>query len=249
MQVSFNLNLPPVHAAGGYNFLWDYLLERAQGSHPEGVDPRSAGFLTFCLQHSPKSKGQMMQDLYVLFRLPKTNGFFVEFGATNGLTINNTYLLETTMSWSGVVAEPFPVWHDALRSNRKCKVETRCVWSKTSEDLDFVAFTETPELATLNNFVHADHHDTKRLTNSSIFRVQTISLNDLLAESGAPKHLDYLSVDTEGSEFEILQSLDTARWLARIITVEHNYVQEARNRIHHLLSRWGYVREFEAFSK
>jgi FkbM family methyltransferase len=189
----------------------------------------------------------MMQDLYVLFRLPKTNGFFVEFGATNGLTINNTYLLETTMSWSGVVAEPFPVWHDALRSNRKCKVETRCVWSKTSED--FVAFTETPELATLNNFVHADHHDTKRLTNSSIFRVQTISLNDLLAESGAPKHLDYLSVDTEGSEFEILQSLDTARWLARIITVEHNYVQEARNRIHHLLSRWGYVREFEAFSK
>lgn len=249
MQVNLIWDLPPVHAPAGYTFLWDYLLDSGRKGKPGGVDPRAAGFLAFCLQHSAKSKAQIMQDLYVLFRLPKTNGFFVEFGASDGITINNTYLLENTMSWSGVVAEPFPVWHAALLANRKCKVETRCVWNKTGEELDFVACAETPELATLNRFLHADLHDTKRSINSSICQVKTISLNDLLAESDAPKHFDYLSVDTEGSEFDILQSLDTARWLPRIITVEHNYVAEARNRVNQLLTGWGYVRELEAFSQ
>jgi hypothetical protein len=108
MHVSLNLSLPPLHAPSGYNFIWDYLLESGRGSTPEGVDARAASFLAFCLQYSSKSKAQMMQDIYVLFRLPKTNGFFVEFGGTDGITINNTYLLENTMSWSGVVAEPFP---------------------------------------------------------------------------------------------------------------------------------------------
>jgi hypothetical protein len=68
-----------------------------------------------------------------------------------------------------------------------------------------------------------------------------VSLNDLLHQHAAPARFEYLSIDTEGSEFDILQSLDFARFRPRIITVEHNY-SPARNRILALLQGQGYRR-------
>ena len=53
-------------------------------------------------------------------------------------------------------------------------------------------------------------------------KVETISLNDLLKKFNAPKYIDYLSIDTEGSEFEILSSLDFSKYIS-VITCEHNY--------------------------
>src|ERR1022692_367696 len=64
-------------------------------------------YTSLLLRHLRKSRSQLRQDLFVLSELCfKTNGFFVEFGATNGVDLNNTHLLETTFQWSGVLAEP-----------------------------------------------------------------------------------------------------------------------------------------------
>jgi hypothetical protein len=73
------------------------------------------------------------------------------------------------------------------------------------------------------------------------YDVSTISLNDLLAEHAAPLDIDYLSIDTEGSEFEILSSLDFEKYDIKVITCEHNYTP-ARVKIHDLLASKGYVR-------
>jgi hypothetical protein len=52
-----------------------------------------------------KSKAQLRQDLFVLSETHyKRNGYFVEFGAANGIDLSNTYLLETEFSWSGILA-------------------------------------------------------------------------------------------------------------------------------------------------
>jgi FkbM family methyltransferase len=249
MNVNINISLPTLHSSSGYGFLWDYLLECGRSSVSGQADPKAVSFMAFCLQNSAHSKAQLMQDLYVLYRLPKCGGFFVEFGASDGITISNTYMLESQMSWSGVVAEPLPLRHSALRANRKCTVDLRCVWTKTGEELDFVVPNEAPELATLNSFLDADHQGHVRSNNSTVCKVTTISLNDLLLANDAPKHLDYLSVDTEGSELAILSSLDFDRWRPRIITVEHNYANEQRNKTKALLNGYGYVREMEACSK
>ena len=80
------------------------------------------------------------------------------------------------------------------------------------------------------------------------YDVTTISLNDLLAEHGAPEVIDYLSVDTEGSEFDILNALDFDRWSFRILTVEHNFAPQ-REDIHALLTSKGYARVLEDVSR
>ena len=67
----------------------------------------------------PKSKSQLRQDLFVLSRLSfMERGYFVEFGATNGYELSNTYLLETKKHWSGIFAEPARCWHGQLEKNR-----------------------------------------------------------------------------------------------------------------------------------
>jgi hypothetical protein len=69
----------------------------------------------------------------------------------------------------------------------------------------------------------------------------------MLESREAPFEIDYLSIDTEGSEFEILSSFDFSKFDIKIITCEHNYT-ENRIRIHDLLTRNGYHRVMQEIS-
>jgi FkbM family methyltransferase len=248
--MQFNISFPPLHTAEGYDFLWSYLLEIKDDKRTVAIDPTRTDFLLYCLRNYPVSSAQLMQDLYVCYKLKeKRNGFFVEFGATDGVSINNTVLLERNFGWKGILAEPFPHWHAALDRNRRCAIDHRCVWSETGREIEFLATHGAPEFATVSTFAESDHHREIRAKNSSTIRVRTVSLNDLLRANEAPADLDYLSVDTEGSEYEILRSLDFARYQPRIITVEHNFNEAQRTLIKDLLASHGYRREFEGFSK
>ncbi len=129
----------------------------------------------------------------------------MEFGATNGLDLSNTAILERDFQWKGILAEPAKCWHAALRANRSAVIDNRCVWSQTGETLPFKEIEIFPELSTLTMLVDADEHKEKRVEGKT-YPVETISLNDLLKAHDCPKQIDYLSIDTEGSEFEILRA-------------------------------------------
>ena len=69
------------------------------------------------------SKSQLHQDIFVLVALDfKRNGFFVEFGATNGVVDSNSWLLENKFGWEGIVAEPGKRWQKQLKNNRHCQI-------------------------------------------------------------------------------------------------------------------------------
>jgi FkbM family methyltransferase len=183
-----------------------------------------------------------MQDLFALSVLnDKRNGYFVDFGAGDGVTLSNSYMLETEFGWTGIVAEPCRTYAPKLAANRRCAIDTRCVWSSSGEKLTFaeVAELSDPGLSTLAQFVKADVHDR---SNAIEYIVETVSLNDLLKQRDAPVEIDYLSIDTEGSELEILKAFDLSRWQVNVITVEHNYVLTRRNEIYALLTASGYTR-------
>jgi methyltransferase FkbM-like protein len=76
-----------------------------------------------------------------------------------------------------------------------------------------------------------------------------VSLNDLLRTHNAPREIDFMSVDTEGSEGDILKAFDFGKYDVKVMTVEHNFVEPKRGEIHDLLTANGFVRIFEALSK
>lgn len=197
------------------------------------------------------SKSQLGQDLFVLSELAfKRNGFFVEFGATNGIELSNTYLLESKFGWNGILAEPAHLWHSELKANRTAFVETDCVWTRTGETLLFNEVLDEVhggELSTIDSFSHSDAHQNARKSGSK-YEVSTISLLDLLNKYDAPNEIDYLSIDTEGSEFPILDAFDFDSYNIKVITCEHNYTP-MREKIFDLLTANGYVRKYSEKSR
>jgi FkbM family methyltransferase len=198
------------------------------------------------------SKSQLGQDLFALNETRGGGGrrFFVEFGATDGVIQSNTWLLEKMLEWEGIVAEPARIWHQALRGNRSCAIDTRCVSTRTGEKIAFLevsssAQTRTsPELSSVRAYAdNGDAASALRLENSREYLVETVSLNDLLQSHGAPRVIDYISIDTEGGELEILRSFDFEKYAVRAISVEHNYKPDVRAAIFDLLSSKGFVRK------
>ena len=196
-----------------------------------------------CIDLLDRSKSQLRQDIFALAQVDfKQGGYFLEFGATDGVDLNNSYLMETGFGWTGILAEPARGWHAELKANRKAIIDTRCVWRASGETL---RFTEAPrgENSAISSFVKS----TRKLRGTQ-YDVQTISLTDLLSEHQAPPVIDFASIDTEGSEFEILNAFDFNRWSFRVMAIEHNHAPQ-RQDIFNLLTSKGYVRVHEDISR
>ena len=194
-----------------------------------------------------KSKSQINQDMVVLHELKfKRDGYFVEFGAANGMDLSNTYMLEKEMGWTGIVAEPAMIWHEDLLKNRSCHISFDCVWTKSHEEIEFNEVSAA-ELSTIDSFSGLDGHAQTRAEGKK-YKVYTCSLLDLLKKYKAPKDIDYLSIDTEGSEFEILSAFDFDAYKIKVITCEHNF-SPMRDKIMDLLYSKGYIRKYQELSQ
>jgi FkbM family methyltransferase len=205
-------------------------------------------FLNYCLENYERSNSQLFQDLLVLFFLEeKKGGYFVEFGATNGVDLSNSFQLEKRFAWQGILAEPARSWQSALKANRSCDLDFRCVWSITGELLEF-SEADSAAFSTISQFSDRDMHSPARFKGKKYF-VETISLDELLRVHTSPADIDYLSIDTEGSEFDILAKFDFHGKNIKIITVEHNYVNPSRENLHKLITNNGFIRIFADFSQ
>lgn len=203
-------------------------------------------FLIFCFQHAIGSHAQFFQDLWILHETKnQRDGYFVEFGGADGVRSSNTLLLERRFGWTGIVAEPARIWYPAIRNNRTCAVDDRCVWVRSG---DRIGFTQ-PAIAlhsTIDHYADGDQLADTR-TDGLRYEVETVSLNDLLDHWNAPPTIDYLSIDTEGSELDILSHFDFDRWDVRRISVEHNHTPQ-RQALYELLTARGYRRVLEKLS-
>ena len=226
--------------------------------YPEGENSEIS---LFVLKEFWQSKSQLQQDLVALYVFNKieklsdsdvknenraAGGYFVEFGATNGLELSNTFLLETTFGWNGILAEPALVWRNELFQNRKCKIDLRCVFAETGIKLQFQE-TDLPELSTLSQFSSKDVHKKNRVS-AKLYEVETVTLRDLLLQNESPNRIDYLSIDTEGSEIEIISGFDFDDWDIRFISVEITSDLKLRE-VTEILTKFGYRQILAEFSE
>ena len=103
------------------------------------------------------SKSQIFQDIFASFIVEgKFKKTFLEFGATDGVELSNTYMLENSLSWKGVLSEPSEQWHSALKKNRKnTKIITKCIWKESGKKLDFFMSDNGP-YSTISDFIDSD---------------------------------------------------------------------------------------------
>lgn len=201
------------------------------------------GTIEYIADLEKKSVSQLGQDLWILKKTNyKRGGFFVEFGATDGVLLSNTYLLEKEFGWKGICAEPNPKFYEKLKKNRSCVVSDACIAGKTGEIVNFIL---AEEYGSIEKYADSDMHKEKREAykkNDQVIQLDTISLHDFLIKNNVPKEIDYLSIDTEGSELEILMNFPFHEWNVKILTVEHNYTEQ-RGEIFNILSLNGYIRK------
>jgi FkbM family methyltransferase len=208
-------------------------------SYPESVNHREK-----LAEYFYKAHGQVYQDLVVQMYLGwKHDGYFVEFGATDGYDISNTYLLEKEFGWSGILAEPARHWHDKLPNNRSCNIDFNCVWPRSNEKVMFNEGNIRPDASTAE--IYMDYNSDIELFRGGtkeIYEVDSISLLDLLAKYNAPKNIDFISMDTEGSEFDILTGFDFNQYKVKFFSIEHNSKEVNRQKIYNLMVSKGYER-------
>lgn len=178
---------------------------------------------------------QFGQDLDVLNYLKyKKNGYFIDVGATNGIDISNTYLLEKKYNWDGICIEPQDSYYNELIKNRNCYTDNSLLFSEKDKEFDF---SETNDgLAGITEYINK-HLDAKK---SKQVKKITDTLNNILIKYNAPKYIDYMSLDTEGSELEILKGIDFNKYKFGYMTIEHNFVEPQRSDIRHFLENKGY---------
>jgi FkbM family methyltransferase len=191
--------------------LWR-LIEQNLGKANDGLMARLMQALT-------TSPSERYQDIFALLLTRKfTDGFFVEFGACDGIAASNTFILEKDFGWTGILAEPGRVWQKKLSENRAAKIDTRCVTASTG---DLVNFNEGVDARVSST--DPSHKYLRQIKNT--YSVQTVSLMDLLKDHDAPRYIDFLSIDIEGGEHAALEGLDFGKYSFGFICIEqHDHI-------------------------
>jgi FkbM family methyltransferase len=162
----------------------------------------------------------------------KRNGVFVDIGAYDGVTFSNTLMLERERDWTGICIEPLPDICAELQKNRSCVCVQACVGNREESEVEFLAVQSEAARTRMLSGVLSEY-EPRHLTrvddelsefggSKCVIRVPMRHLHAVLHECGVG-NVDYLSIDTEGSELLILRSTNLSAIGNPCITVENNY--------------------------
>lgn len=158
-----------------------------------------------------ESHAQFGEDIIVLSYFgPEKKGTFVEVGAFMPDALSQTFLLEQH-GWHGVLIEPQSKLCEELRAKRIAKVyEVACgTPEQAGRQLTFRVNDA------LSQIVEADAGKAA----PDLIHVSVETLDKVLADAGVA-HVDFLSIDTEGSELDVLRGFNLRRYHPELIIIE-----------------------------
>jgi FkbM family methyltransferase len=179
-------------------------------------------------------KSQWGQDRFVDTLMDKMRGgVFVDIGAADGITLSNSFFFEKRRGWTGICVEPLKEQYDILCSTRSCVCINACVFDRAgsvkfkrlsgyTEMLSGIEETYDPKHVSRIQR-EMEYHGGKEES----IEVPCDTLTNICKLHGV-QSIDYLSIDTEGSEYNIVRSLDFDAISIKIIGIEHNYADDRR---------------------
>jgi FkbM family methyltransferase len=142
----------------------------------------------------------LYNDLFykeVIFK-NKSNGYYVEIGGLDGVVNSQSFIFEKVLGWDGIVVEPNPFWKYSLEDNRKCKISNSAISNREG-----TAIFECRENHGFSG-LKSSTNETRISDVTSEVEVQTITLYNLLNSYNSPDIIDWVSIDTEGAEIDII---------------------------------------------
>lgn len=191
---------------------------------------------------------QSGQDKFIFnhfFKNYEKPGFFIELGALDGILISNTLFYEKILKWNGICIEPTSHYYQKLLLQRNCYKFNDVIFDQKKD----IIFYEAPSCCDSLNGIKElyDPRHIKRIERESIEykqennNIETIkrtrTMDSILKEVNV-KDIDFLSLDTEGSELNILKSINWLNTKIKIICVENNY---GDLKIHNFLLSLNYI--------
>ena len=167
------------------------------------------------------------QDIFVIEKLNfKKNGYFIELGGDDGVRKSNTYFLERYFDWDGILIESKKAFSDCSKKIRKCHSVNATVDFK-QHYIDFYYYHGSSGICDKDTDNDTRHN---KLGFGSYVKLFTTTLDHILEEYKAPKNIDYLSLDIEGSEYRILKNFDFNKYNIKIISIERAFSIDKNNK-------------------
>jgi len=177
-------------------------------------------------QHYSSQSGQDKFIFNCFFKNSFGNGFFVDIGAYDGVTGSNSLFFESKLGWDGIAVEPSNRQFKELNKNRNCE----CVNEAISNEKQTIEFIEVidgyTQMSGLNkDFYTETFNEIENDPNSKIEKriIETSIFSEIVPQG---KVIDYLSIDIEGGELDLLSSIDFNIFDIKVLSLENNQTNE-----------------------
>jgi len=160
----------------------------------------------------------------------KSTGFFIDVGANDPIRLNNTYLFYK-MGWTGLNFEPVPELAEKFHKKRSSDTLITKAMSNFVGEADFSAGIN-------------EYHVNSSLLNIDLPKQNTIKVSvdklENILDNIKVKVIDFISIDTEGTEIDVLEGLNLDKYRPRFILAEYNTASKANDKLSPYLIKKGY---------
>jgi FkbM family methyltransferase len=188
-------------------------------------------------------RSQFGQDAFVSDYIKTNDGVFFEAGAYDGESLSNTYYLEHSRGWTGILIEPmrrfFPEMHQKRPKSRIYNAalggteQSSALYLEAGDRSGIIKWMGAEAIQAIEGFFRNQRHEVR------LDWVDILPLMGVLDESNI-KHIDYFSLDIEGGELDILRSMDLSRVSVDLFGIEDNF--GGGRQVETYLKPFGYLR-------
>lgn len=192
---------------------------------------------------------QIEQDKYYIENIInyKPNGIFIEIGGYDGITGSNTYFLEKNLNWSGIIIECNPIMVQKCKENRNCIICDKAIYKESNKEIEIVIpegkeiVGGKEQLAGIKEYIKPESLNAFKdsYKQQKTITVNTININDLLEQNNIYE-IDYVSLDIEGYELEVLKTWNFEKFKVKYLTIEHGNVIHYQKQIREFLLSKGF---------
>ncbi len=169
----------------------------------------------------------------------KQGGVFVEVGANEPVSATSqSWHLEKRLNWTGLLIEPHPELAEKARQSRPGSVVCECACTSPDKEGQLTLYIPVqngrliPSHAAVEKNIDVHHYQ-----EHTDVCVKARTLEHLLEQNGI-RQIDFLSIDVEGSEMDVLQGLDLEKRKPSLILLEDKHVVLTK---HRYLKKNGYM--------